>query len=872
MTQVVVQAMALVELRPSVRRLLHTSILVVACAGFCAPGARAQGSRKDDVVFNTQGRPMAGATVRICTSSATGQPCSPLANIYSDVALTQTLANPLTTDGLGNYSFYAAPGRYEIEISGPNITDEQFPNVILPNDPSTPTFTTLSTTSGISAFSLSLGGNLTVSGSAAVTGTLTVGGAAIPSTTEANTWTAAQTFQGPSPWADVAAYGARAIVATGYTTTGTITGGSNALSLAQAIVFQNKDGISIYGAGQTSTLTTPSAPTVTASQANFVTGLAGFTVAAPSGAETNSYKIVALGAYPQWGAHTAASPATTISNANALGSQTQTISTLSEQGGILTVTCGASCPLSVGADVTIASTSNDLFFAGQYTVASEISGTEFTVIMAKSTPGAITGTGGTLGWFNCNTLTLPSLQSGQFNYAVYGRTTSGYTLLGFSVPGQLYWNDWGATMSGNLTAYGWLPTTASSSAQNGVLTTTITAGGGTTNVTLAAAAGNGASGAFVTFDDAPGFIATMASDPGETTIYIPPPAFFYNFIIGSYLPMINTTFGLRAAVVHQAGGLYLDDPVEIDNGGAWFGESGYSQEQAQQTYQAASVTVGTAYPGFYLNGSNVELDRLSVSQYPGCNNALLAYANTAGGANNILTWNHSVLQTGTGSCSSNNDYLGIAFYDDGVSFTNLSGDTFNGGPIEAPNLTTTPLVVYQGNVANDTITDSQFDRRGIASARDTTGGGCQILIKGKTWSQGPIEPLYSCNAIQNEIGGVDFESSLLDTSGQPIFANLSGGTFEGTVRIFSANTDSPYNTITGTPVANLTVTDCSTGVSAINGGGFGQNQDYSAECVGLTEPTNATYGTLAGNSPRRSIRRSQIRRTSSLSSCRRFQA
>ena len=333
-------------------------------------------------------------------------------------------------------------------------------------------------------------------------------------------------------------------MATGYTTTGTITGGSHALSLAQAIVFQNKDGISIYGAGQTSTLTTPSAPTVTASQANFLTGLPGFTVAAPSGAGTNSYKIVALGAYPQWGAYTAASPVTTINNANALGSQTQTISTLSEQGGVLTVTCSASCPLSVGADVTIASTSNDLFFAGQYTVASEISGTEFTVIMAKSTPGAITGTGGTLGWFNCNTLTLPSLQSGQFNYAIYGRTTSGYTLLGLSVPGQLYWNDWGATMSGKfLTAYGWpAPTTvAPASAQNGVLTTTITAGGGTTNVTVAAAAGNSASGAFVTFDDAPAFIAAMASDPGETAIYIPPPAFFYNFIIGSYLPMINNT-------------------------------------------------------------------------------------------------------------------------------------------------------------------------------------------------------------------------------------------------------------------------------------------------------------------------------------------
>src|SRR5690242_17571063 len=167
------------------------TIALLACAGI----ASAQGSRKDDVVFNAQGRPMAGAAVRVCTSSAAGQPCSPLALIYSDAALTQALANPLTADGLGNYMFYAAPGRYEIEISGPGITTKQLPNVILPSDPSTPTFTTVTTTSGISAFSLSLAGSLTVSGSAAVTGSLSVGGAPVPSTNGDNLWTSAQRFK-----------------------------------------------------------------------------------------------------------------------------------------------------------------------------------------------------------------------------------------------------------------------------------------------------------------------------------------------------------------------------------------------------------------------------------------------------------------------------------------------------------------------------------------------------------------------------------------------------------------------------------------------------------------------------------------------------
>ena len=31
-----------------------------------ATGAQAQGSRKDDIVFNSRGVPLAGATVRVC--------------------------------------------------------------------------------------------------------------------------------------------------------------------------------------------------------------------------------------------------------------------------------------------------------------------------------------------------------------------------------------------------------------------------------------------------------------------------------------------------------------------------------------------------------------------------------------------------------------------------------------------------------------------------------------------------------------------------------------------------------------------------------------------------------------------------------------
>src|SRR6266853_4582197 len=169
------------KLKSRIQRVTRMTFFLAALAlllhlipGVVKPG-RAQSSRKDDIVFNSRGVPLSGATIRVCTMPASGQPCTPLAQIYSDTALTQALANPTTSDGMGNYFFYAAPGKYKIEISGPAITTKQLANVILPNDPSSPTFSSLSSSGAISAFSLNLSGNLTVNGNTSVIGNLASG-------------------------------------------------------------------------------------------------------------------------------------------------------------------------------------------------------------------------------------------------------------------------------------------------------------------------------------------------------------------------------------------------------------------------------------------------------------------------------------------------------------------------------------------------------------------------------------------------------------------------------------------------------------------------------------------------------------------------
>jgi len=796
-----------VALRLRMRRVVQVAILLAACAGFWSPAVWAQGSRKDDIVFNSQGRPMAGATVRICTASATGQPCAPLANIYSDSALTQALANPTATDGLGNYTFYAAPGRYEIEISGPSITTEQFPNVILPNDPSTPTFASLSTTSGISAFSLSLGGNLTVNGSAAISGTLTVGGEPLPSAGQANTWLGSQTFQGPSPWVDIAAYGARAVnLNNPYWTSGTISSGSHSLAVA-AVRFLNGDGISVYGAGATNSMSTPSAPTVTPSLAAHSTGV-GVTAPAPAGSSSFSYKIVAIGSWSAttannlWGAYTAASVAGTTSSGNALGYQSVSISTLSEQNCVLTVTTSSAHGLATGAYVVISGTSNDGFFGGQYIVTGSADSTHFTATIGDCTPSAHTGTGGAVGWYNVNHVTF-GLPTGAFTAAVYGRTSGSWSFIGFAWPGMsdpgghFFFDDYGSTMSGNGLAPGWLPASAPSTAQNGVLTTTVTSGGGTTALQLATAASASASGVYATVDECPAWLtAETAAWAGFSPLYVPPTSNPNGFVIGSYCPATDESGA--SVQIEQAGRLWLDAPMEVGTAGGWSGAVTGNTSGATSTN--APITVNTAFPGIYGNNANVfAAANLNVTASSSLQNNALLIEMVAG---ELASFNNVTTDT---SGASGVDYMSV-----GEAFLSspditLTNDTFNGQPSEASGNGTTPQLVIQGNGQNLTLSHVNFNRRAIAAVN----GNTQVHLTDKSWLQGPITPFFAFNNCNAAIGGISIRGALMDTSGQPIIANWcpSGEVFGGTAEVISPNMDAPGQVVTGTGITNLLLTD-----------------------------------------------------------------
>lgn len=87
--------------------------------------AFAQGGSIDGTALTSTGGLAGGASVRVCTSAASGTPCSPLASIYTGSTLAVPKANPLTADTLGYYYWFAAPGCYKEQTTYGGATVER---------------------------------------------------------------------------------------------------------------------------------------------------------------------------------------------------------------------------------------------------------------------------------------------------------------------------------------------------------------------------------------------------------------------------------------------------------------------------------------------------------------------------------------------------------------------------------------------------------------------------------------------------------------------------------------------------------------------------------------------------------------------------
>ena len=307
------------------------------------------------------------------------------------------------------------------------------------------------------------------------------------------------------PYVDVTRYGVRALVPTAIPVTSGITatiraGGNTATistvscpSQTGSVCFRNGDGVVIYGAGPTCSLSTPVAPTVTPSVDGGNTG-SGFVYTGPSGGLTYQYQVVAV---DQHGCYTSASAVKSITNGQPLGLQSVAVISCSRDGNIVTCTTSAPHTLAAGAVVSIYQTSDDINFgtwekvdtvpdSRHFTYTSGIDLSNGNNILTnlsrqEASPGNGTfATGGTVTWFNLNRITVKPV-AGAWEYCVYGRTPGNMNWIGCGKPqgtglstiSDLTFDDYGPTMMANFVQPGWLPATPPSSGQADWFSTTI---------------------------------------------------------------------------------------------------------------------------------------------------------------------------------------------------------------------------------------------------------------------------------------------------------------------------------------------------------------------------------------------------------------
>lgn len=116
------------------KKWIQLSIVVIACL-FGGSSAFAQGGFAQGIAWRytpAGAFPAGGATITVCTSGATGTPCTPTVSVYADVGLSIPVTNPLPQctvspqtgciDNLGNFTFYASPGVYTHTVTGNGLS------------------------------------------------------------------------------------------------------------------------------------------------------------------------------------------------------------------------------------------------------------------------------------------------------------------------------------------------------------------------------------------------------------------------------------------------------------------------------------------------------------------------------------------------------------------------------------------------------------------------------------------------------------------------------------------------------------------------------------------------------------------------------
>lgn len=800
-----------------------------------------------------------------------------LASIFSDNGVTPSI-NPVVTNAQGEFGFYVADGRYDLIVTGNgfatfNLLDIEITDILqatasdaewvtegieFVNQPGPPP---IPPTGQIDLYSLASTKHIYIQDDTGLVTDLTLsggggGGGGTPPTGPTNslqknsgtstfspssitdngtTVSIAEDaiFRGPDPYTDVRAYGVRA-TAVGVTPfvpgiTATISGGSSSVALSglPASPFLNGDGVTIYGAGAPCSLSTPGAPLVTPGIASGGTGI-GLVANANAGSTVYNYAIVAR---DKLGCLTAASPVTVMSTGNALGTQTIAITGFTRSGNTVTATTSAPHGLVVFASAYIQNTnaSDNFYFGGWMTVTAVPDANHFTWVSATSVAGgapAVSGAGGSANYWSCNHLTWTAVPNAT-NYYIYGRSGGSLTLLGVTRPQNLLnsiidttWEDYGSPMMDNIKLPFFVPTTAPGTPLPLPLTTTIISGAGTTTMTLAAPAVSPVSGSTILFDNTPNILTAASNTIAQSLLYFPAGT----YVVNSYLTMPGDV-----AIQLADATLFLNDTMEVGSTDRFYGNllgQGRSTQSFGWGNAGGFIQSNRANPGVFGPNGLMLLNGINIG---GPANGLQLVLDNMN-QDEILNTNFSTLGAG--------DYTGVCLIlrSSGGSFWNkFDNVSFNTGPGQSGGgfngSTATPSAIF--TVGGVTFRNLSVQDRGLMFLSDAIGTPTQITFEGISRSQGGITPFISFTSGFNSHHSFNIGDVEMDTSQNPIFANMMAAafvSFAGSVSFTNGGTGpaAGYAALQGGP---------------INGGVFGSNgQNFSA-----TAGSNFTNNTVTVN-------------------------
>jgi hypothetical protein len=606
-----------------------------------------------------------------------------------------------------------------------------------------------------------------------------------------NTRTINNRFKKPDPIFDIIAYGARAVSSIP-TTTATMSKGSATAFLESGTSFQNGDGVTIYGAGDTNALSKPGAPKVTPSIAAGGT-TTGIVIDSPTGRSTYSYKIVARDKY---GALTAAGTATTISTGRAeIGLRTATITTALRAKDSVTVNTLEETTLVAGGLIHITGSSNP-DFNGWFIVSTVNSKSQFVITETSIDSRGIgwkfgdsaSSSGGRIAFYLSNHLKWAPVKEA-WEYYIYGERPgdSSYKLIGQTKPSANAWidaefDDYGATFMANQTFPSYVPLTAPLSATNDPLTTTITAGEGTTRLTLAATATHSVSGSTILFDDEPAiFVAANASKAAGGTLYIPPS-------LGAFYPVSSFLLLPTDLNIKQSGTLALYETIEVQSNTDWFGDWSNGGVPQFGFAGTANVRVETANPGIYAYGNGIDTAYMSWES-EGENGGTLWVVQDSVNAE----WDYTNYVANNAGDS---DYLStnIVFRSTSTGGNNyhFRKTLFSGGPNQVTDKSWTPLVYFPPNqdgsggpLGNQNYLlrcmECFLNRRGFEQEQAAGGGGRWEFDGG--YRQGGITPLMAAGNSNGNVGGIFiFHNLFQDTEATGTLALYpNGGKVQATV-------------------------------------------------------------------------------------------